>query len=86
MRSPRKRIIHYALNCGCSTTSEICPEMHASKKMAKISQNRHIRRADFASTNSTRIRQNSQFRHADFALTNLIKIVEKSRKDTLICE
>ena len=60
--------------------------MHALKKMAKIRQNRYIRRADFASTISTRIRQNSQFRHADFALTNLIKIVEKFRKDTLICE
>ena len=60
--------------------------MHASKKMAKIRQNRHIRQADFALTISTRIRQNSQSRHADFALTNLIKSVEKCRKDTLICE
>ena len=31
--------------------------MYASKKMAKIRQNRHIRQADFTLTNSTRIRQ-----------------------------
>ena len=49
----------YALSC---RVKEICPEVHAVTKMAKIRQNCQICQADFTKTDLTKIRQHRQLR------------------------